>query len=633
MLELMRKHAQSWLIKVALGGIIITFVLWYGWPSTNEKSRDYVAKVNDSKISYDQFRTVYDTELEKIRMRFKGNVPPELIEKLDLKKGVLQGLVHRALLLQEAEKLGLKVTDQDVIDDLKYNPAFQRDGQFDESIYRAYVNSLRLSPTAFEAARKHELLERQVVDLLTDSIKLNPDEIKKYWHFQNDKLALSTLTIPPVQPAEGTGIDQKALEIFYKENQAKYEIPQTLDIDYVAFSWRDLQKEIKIGDDEIKAYYTNNPKEFTTPEKIKIRHIYLAFPENADDAQKAEIRKKMEDLRQKILAGADFAELAKTESQDQGTAENGGEIGLITKGSLNPSIEGAAFKLDVGGISDPILLDSGFDLIKVEEKQPESQVPFEEAKSKIAEKLFEEKAKKQITKMADDFYEKVYRSDDLTGTASNFGFEVKKAAVTKAGGIPGIGSDSKVTTEIFSLKTGDVSKMLRSGDYYIVVKLIDRKKERIPPLDTIRSAVVADHRKELAAKETQEKATKIIEELKQPGADPDAIASNHGLSWKQLDPVTRLTNYVPKIGSGTAVQEMLATISMGAPIYPTPINTTDGSVIVRLTKIDKGTDEQFAKDSAAIEKWVLDVRKAEFLKGWLKTMEDKAKIDINDKNI
>jgi peptidyl-prolyl cis-trans isomerase D len=114
-LDLMRKHARSWFIKVALGAIIVTFVFIYGYSGPEEKSRNYVADVNGTVITADYFYKVYESELEKIRLRFGGSLPPDLLEKLNLKKSVVQGLVNQTLLLQEADRLGFMVTDEDVV--------------------------------------------------------------------------------------------------------------------------------------------------------------------------------------------------------------------------------------------------------------------------------------------------------------------------------------------------------------------------------------------------------------------------------------------------------------------------------------------------------------------------------------
>ncbi len=633
MLDLMRRHAQSWLIKVALGGIIVVFVLWYGWPANRDKSKDYVAKVNGTVISEQQFRNIYDQEQDKIRKRFKGAVPKELMEKMNLKKAVLQGLINRALLLGEAERLGLTVTDQDLVNDIRSNPMFQRNGYFDPGVYSAFLSEIKTQAYDFEALRKQELLEQQLVGLLTDSVKTNPDEIKKYWHFQNDKLLLSVLVTPTVPIQEPPKIDPQALEAFYKDNQQKYQIPLTLNLAYAAFSWRDMVKDTKVSEEEIKTYYQNNPKEFTVPESVKVRHIFLSFPDNADSEKKEEIRKKIEGIRQQAVGGADFGELAKKESEDKTTAEKGGELGYVSKGSVSPQIEKIVFKLEPGAISEPIPLEAGYDVIKVDEKKPETQTSYEEAHDKILQKLQEERAKKLVGTVSEEFYEQVYRTEDLSAPAQKYGFELKTGSATKLSGIADLPPDPKLVEEAFSLKTGDISKMVRTGDFFVVMKLIQRDKERIPPLEDIRSAVEKDYLKELASKETQSKAAQILEELKQPGANFEAIAEKHGLKWEQLEPVARLANYIPKLGGGAAVSEMLTTISPISPLYPTPIAVTEGSAIIRLIKVEEGTDEQYAKDAPAIEKWVLDVRKQEFLKGWLKMMESKSTIDVHDKNL
>ena len=143
MLDLMRKHARSWLIKIALGGIIIVFIFFFGWGGPTERQQNYVAKVNDTVISDEQFYAVYESELEKLRLRFKGTVPADLVEKLNLKKTIVQDMVSRIVLVQEAQRLGLFVTDEDLVREIRTNHMFQRDGAFDEGLYRAYLNAIK----------------------------------------------------------------------------------------------------------------------------------------------------------------------------------------------------------------------------------------------------------------------------------------------------------------------------------------------------------------------------------------------------------------------------------------------------------------------------------------------------------
>jgi peptidyl-prolyl cis-trans isomerase D len=633
-LDLMRKHARAWFIKVALGAIIVTFVFIYGWSGPGEKSRNYVAEVNGTVITYDQFVSVYESQLEQIKLRFQGSVPPDLLEKLNLKKNVVQGLINQTLLLQEAGRLGLMVTDEDVVQDIKSNPVFQRDGVFDISRYRGYLSNVKLGPSTYEMFRKRELLEQQVVRLLTDAVKTDPEEIKRLWHFQNDKLDLSVLLIKADAIREKVSPDPKDLEAYFKEHQAKYEIPPSLKLQYVAFSWRDLEKTLSVSDEEALTYFQNHPKEFTQPEQIRARHILLRVPPNSGTETRDEILKKAEEILSKIKAGEDFAKMAQSMSQDEATAGKGGDLGYFSRGGLDPALEAAAFKLDVGMVSEPILTPQGYELIKVEEKKPEADADFASVKDKIVQKLLEEKARKKADAISDNFYEQVYRSEDLQGPAKQFSLQVKQAdSVTKAGGIPDLGADAKMLDEAFQLKTDDVSKLLKIGDSYLVMKVLEKSKERLPTLDEVRSIVEKDYLKHQAMLSAGKKAEEVIEQLKQNQGDAEAVAKKFGASWEKLDPVSRTAGFIPKLGSAPEVNEMLTTLSMAAPVFATPILAPEGVAVVRLVGLEQASDEQYAKEADAFERWVVEVRKTEFLKGWLRLFEEKSKITINDKNL
>jgi hypothetical protein len=129
------------------------------------------------------------------------------------------------------------------------------------------------------------------------------------------------------------------------------------------------------------------------------------------------------------------------------------------------------------------------------------------------------------------------------------------------------------------------------------------------------------------------KAEEVIAELKKQPDDAEAAAKKFGVSWEKLDPISRTAGFVPKLGSAPEVSEMLATVSMAAPLFPTPIPGPEGVAVIRLVGLDRASDEQYAKEADALERWVVEVRKTEILKGWLRLFEEKSKITINDKNL
>jgi peptidyl-prolyl cis-trans isomerase D len=631
-LDLMRKHARSWLIKVALGGVIIVFIFWYGWSGPGEQSSTYLAKVNGTIITTQERDQIYDSEREKLRQRFRGSIPEGLLEKMELKKSITQNLINQALLIHEAQRLGISVTDDELVDDIRSTPLFQRDGVFDDGVYRSQLRTIKFTPQTYEVYRRKQLLAQQMAQLLTDSVKTNPEEIKQLWHFQNDNLVLSMLLIRPETPAEQQVADPKEIEAFFTEHQSKYEVPPFVDLEYVDLSWRDLKDKLSVSEDEAREYYQMNPREFTIPESYRIQNILLKIPPDADKEKLDEIRKKAEDLLARIKGGEDFAQVAQQASEDTASAVKGGDLGFVAKGTMSRPIEMAVQNLAVGDVTGPVLSEQGYNLIKLEDKKPESVIGFDEAKQRILDKLLEDRARKKIAADADDFYEQVYRSENLEKACQKFGFEVKSAkAVTRAAGIPGLGNDPKIMNEAFDLKNGEVSRLIKSGDNFIVLKVVGITRARIPSLDEVRTEVEKDYRKDQAQRKTVKKAQEIIAELQKSPGEADDIAKKFGVTWEKLDPISRTAGFTPKLGRSDEVQEMLATVSVASPLYPKPLQVTDGVAVVRLTDVQVAGEERYAKEGPALERWIGEVRRKEFLEGWLRILQQKSQVQLNEK--
>ncbi|MDQ7783217.1 MAG: SurA N-terminal domain-containing protein [Desulfomonilaceae bacterium] len=630
MLDLMRKHARSWIIKVALGGIIIVFVFWYGWSGPGDQTRNYAAEVNGTIISPALFQTVYESELAKMRLRFQGSLPAELIEKLNLKQKVLEGMVDQLLLMQEAERLGMFVTDQDLVRNIQSNPVFQSNGAFDSRMYAAYLQSIKLTPSLYEDSERRRILAGHLVRLLTDGVETDLEEIKRLWHFQNDRLVLSMLLVKPEEEPIQPSVE--ALESYYEKNRSKYELPATLNLNYVVISWRDVAKDVKVPEEDVRAYYETHPEEFVVPQRVKVSHILLRVPEDADDEKKESVRKKAEALHAGIKGGEQFEAVAAAESQDEESAKKGGYLGFFSKGTMDPKLEEVAFNMEVGQVSEPLLSEEGYHLIRVDEIAPEKKVEFDLAKDKIVAKLSEQTARNRVTRVAQDFYEQVYRTENLDEQAGKFGLAVRKGEfITRHGGIPDVGADPAVMDEAFVLKAGEISRLVKTGDDYVVMRLEERTDERIPTLDEIRSSVEKDYVKQVAMDNAEKKAGEIIKALLKESSDPQKVAEEFGLAWKDLDPVSRTTGLVPELGRTPAVSELLTTVSPSNPLFAEPLPVAGGAAVVRLVRIEPASDVQYEKEALTFKNWVLEVRKTDFLKGWVQKLRDKSDITLNDR--
>ncbi|MFH1116214.1 MAG: SurA N-terminal domain-containing protein [Pseudomonadota bacterium] len=632
MLDLMRKHARSWLIKVALGGIIVVFIFWYGWSGPGDQTQNYAADVNGTIISKSLFYNVYESELAKMKLRFKGAVPSELLEKLNLKQKVLEGMVDQLLLMQEAQRLGMFVTDEDLLRDIQSNPGFQRNGAFDSRLYMAYLESIKLTPAFFEDSERRRILSGQLIRLLTDGVETDPDEIKRLWHFQNDKLVLSMLLVKPVEETGRPAAE--AIETYFRKNRSKYELPAAVTLKLVVVSWRDLAKKIEIPDDQLRAYYDAHPNEFEESRRVKVRHILLKFPEGADEEKKETAHKKAEDLLARIKGGESFEAVAKEASEDETSADKGGLMGFFSKGTMDPKLEEATFKLEVGKVSEPLPADDGYHLIRVDENIPEKKLDFEIVKEKIAAKLGEQLARSRVIETAQKFYEQVYRAEDLDKQAGKFGLTVRKHEfITRNGGIPDAGADPKIMDEVFQLKSGEISKLMKAGDDYVVAQLQERTDERFPNLDEVRSSVEKDYLKQLALETADKKAGEIIKALENKSSDPKEVAQDFGLEWTDLDPVSRTTGLVPELGNSLIVSEALTAMSPAQPLFPQPLPVSKGVAVVRLSRIEQASEAQYDKEAGSFENWILEVRRTDFLKGWVRQLRERSEITLNDKTL
>lgn len=632
MLDLMRKHARSWIIKLALGAIIIVFVFLYGWSEPQNTRDNYVAKVNGTIISADYFDSLYQAERESLKQRYQGNLPKGLLKKLNLEEKLLRRMIDQVLLLQEAQRLGFFVTEADLRNDIMEDPRFQTNGAFDERLYNAFLRAVDLSATSYEQSRRQDLLQDQVVNLLTDGIKFDQREIEEFWHYQNDKLELMLLVVKPESTSDKEVEDTKALEAFFNRNQEDYRIPKKYSVDYVVFSWKDLLDKIEVSDQEARDYYDANPLEFTIPEKIQAKHILLKAPQDADDQKLKEIKEKADEIRERIINGEDFTKVAKEVSEDEATKDKGGELGLFSRGSLNEALEKAAFELKEEVVSEPIKTPLGYHIVMVDEKRPEKKLSFEESKEKIITKLKAEKARSRINLEADDFYERVYRSENLESAAKDFQFELQSADdVTLATGIPGLAAGSEVSEELMALSEGEISKLLRVGETFAVFKVKQIFEPRIPDLDEVEIQLKRDFLEAKAKEAAIKKAEKIIEEIEKSPEKYEDIAEAHGLEWETLNPVSRTVGLVPKLGASPEIQEVLSTVSSSAPLYPDPVTVTEGIGLIRLKKLVRADKSKFQKEKETFQGWITQVRATEYLNSWLKLLRDRSQIEIHDR--
>ncbi len=406
MLNTIREHADSWLIKSILWLIVFAFIgtIFYSWGmgGASGSGGGAIATVQDAKISQVEYERTFNNLMNFYREQFGSQFSESLIEKLDLKTQALDVLVQKKLLLIKANELNIKVSDAEVIDRINGLPAFQKDKIFNNTAYQNFLKYKRLTPNEFEESQRESLLLEKIENLIKANVKVSPSDVDEAFRRENEKIKLDYIVFPEDHFKASEKVTQEEIRTFYEKNKIRFEVPEKIKVEYVKVIPKDYEGSIDIRDEDIADYYKTKIADFRVKKMYKAAHI-LFRPEPKNDSseesnKKAEedAKKEADDILKKIRDGEDFAKLAKKHSDDTNSGEKGGSLGEFPKGMMVPEFEKALEKLKPGEISEPVKTSFGYHIIRLDEVSAERIKPLEEVKEEINNKLKKIKTRQKM---------------------------------------------------------------------------------------------------------------------------------------------------------------------------------------------------------------------------------------------
>ncbi len=618
MLDIMRRHAQSWMIKAVLGAVVVVFVAWGVW-SPNESRQRELVKVGPYVISVTEARNYYQNLKDRYQAVYGERFTEEMAKKLNLKEKAVKDLTNRLLLLQEAQRLGLKVTSEELQASIHEISAFQKDGVFDKATYVRALQRARLTPNEFEANQKQALLLNKLQGIVVSSVKISDQEVWEAYRQNFEKVNLETISLDPSQMKEVSSSPEEVKEYFSKHKE-EFKTPVRVKARYILFDPKDYFKQVQISPKEIEDYYQNNKEKFGQPKKVKVRHI-LIKAEGKDAEVTAKAKEKAESIRKEAAEGKDFAKLAKQYSEDPGTKDRGGELGYISKGMVVPEFEEAAFSLKAGEISAVIQTPYGFHILKVDDVQEARTEPLEKAKDQVDALLRNRKAREMAYDMADQAYAAGSKEKKLDGFAEEKKLTVKETPLFSAE--DRIELDPKLKSSALSLGKGDISPSLRVGESFAVLQVTERQEARNPDLKEVEKQVSEKVRIQKQKDKALAKAKEMVEKLKK-GAEFKSAAAQEGLKVEE-------TGFFPR-GSAppklTATEDLRKTISSLAPKTPyseTPILQGEKYVLLHLKETKEVEKEQFQAQKDNYHRALLQMKQEMFLAQWVEDLLERAK--------
>ena len=628
MLNLMRKHAGSWMIKVILGVIVVVFVFW-GVGSRRARQRNRVAVVNGSIISLDEYRNVYDRMLEQYRRQFGDALDQKLLKTLNLRRQTLDRLIERRLSLQQAEGLGLRVTNEALAGAIQKIPAFQYNGQFDPMRYKRVLSRSGMTPEIFEESVKEDLLVEKMEGIVVGSMKVSDAEALENFKWREEKVSLDYVVFSPTS-YEGVGVSSEEIETYYSEHKKGYEIPPKINVSYVRFAFKDLEPEVNVSEEEINEYFDLNRDSYGTPKKVRARHILFKVEGEADADAIERVRKKALSVSKEAKAGADFAELAKKHSDDPGSKTKGGDLGFFEEDKMVKPFSDAAFSMKPDEISDPVRSPFGWHVIKVEEVQEAKEPALDTTvKEEIREKLVKDGARTLAYDRAEEMYDACYGPGHIADEARAQELQIHETGFFARGDrVEGIKDRGKFTETAFDLADDEVSEVLELAEGYYILEVTGRKAAEIPALKTVEEEV----RKDLIVIKQEELANKsaeaFLDALKQ-GAAFEKEAGRRGLESKSTELFKRFGS-IPEIGAEEEITDTAFSLDLSAPLAERVIKGKKDFYVIRLKERREADSKEFEAQKEETKRSLFFQKRQKLLDGWFDQLRQKSEIEIEE---
>jgi len=463
--------ARKFFSYLFIFAIALVFILQFGPGSRGCNApltpsvKDAAARVNDQEISLTDFRRAYGQRLDALRMRSGGDLPEALARQFGIPGRVLDELITTELLEQAAEAHGITVSDTDLLDAIRKDPGFQKDGQFDPETYTQVLQAYaRKTPPDYEAGLRRRLAAGRLLGLVSDTAEVSDDELRARFQRDGDTVSLSLVKFDPAAYA------------------AKIKQPTAAEVT----AWE------KAHGKEIAAYYEANKRTYSKGEQVRLKHLLVRMNRNPTEDEKVKAHDRALELRKQIQGGKDFGEVAKEFSDDPGSKPQGGELGWNERSAFVPPFAQAAFNLKIGEVSEPVLTPFGWHLVLVEEKKPPEEKPLASVSGEIAQVLVK---KERASALAEADAKKAAAAlQKWASLATQFPDKKEKDAESidpgdrpraidtgsfpkSAPTVPRLGAAPELQAAAFGKDgPGPLPGNYRSGDAFVVAEVIVREK-------------------------------------------------------------------------------------------------------------------------------------------------------------
>jgi peptidyl-prolyl cis-trans isomerase D len=600
---------------VLFGLLIASFALWgIGDIFRSQPSGDAVIKVGEQEVGPQAFQQSFQREFNRVRQQVGGQLDMETARQLGLVDQLIRQTVTRLLFDQTARDMGLAVSDEQVVQRIREQPAFQSAGQFDRQRFETVLQRSGLTEARYVDLLKSDIDRQHLATAATGGLAVPQAMADALYRYRNEERVADYLVVRQASFEVATP-ETSTLEEYHEANSQAFMAPAYRKITYLHLNPEDLLDEVKVSEEELRQAYQNRKGEFGQPATRTVRQIVLDNPEQAEKA------------RALLAEGRSFAAVA-----EQVTGRAPAELGQNTRDELLPALAGPVFELAEGEISQPIESTLGWHLVKVDAAQSGETPAFEEVRDKLRRELAMDKAIDSLVQLANTVDDTLAGGATLEEAAQQVGLETRTIDQVSRQGrapdgsqVPNLPPSGGFLETAFETPQGQQSllKETDEGGYY-VLRVDGVTPEQVRPFDRVRDRVLERWRADQRAQKAEDAAKEIAGRLDE-GAKLTAIAGERGLEVQTTRPLTRSGNQ--QAGpAGRALASKLFEVKPGGAVTA---SVQDGMAVGRLTEVRPAKPAQNAEAVAALKEQLRQGLRSDVLAQYANALRQRYDVQVN----
>ncbi|KEQ16138.1 hypothetical protein GZ78_23025 [Endozoicomonas numazuensis] len=626
----MRDKAKSWVTFIVVG--IIAFMMAITGLETlaPNPNNPNVATVNGEDITRAQLTQSLEQQRRMLIQQMGDQFDPSLIDENLLKESVLQSLIDRTLLLQEAKDGGMGVGQKELDAMIISMPEFQQDGKFNQDRFMMMVRSFGMSPAQFRVLLSDETVLQQIQAGVASTEFVTQSEINKLTALESQKRDIAWLTLDVAKIRDSIEPTDEQINEYYEAHGDQYMTPEQVEISFVEMDKSSMVSDLEVDEQEIKDEYQRRLQDIEE-NAADTQTVSTILIQTGEKRSLEEARKVAAEVESKIKAGEDFAKLAEAYSDDPVTAAKGGDMGQVQPGIFGDTFDDTVASLEPGQVSAPVETDFGMQIIKVTAREKPSIPSFNELKDEIKADLKSQESETVYLDKTRQMADISFEASDLAQPAEQLGLTIQSAGpFTRQGGSTELTSNAKVIAAAFSddvLELGANSELIElSPKKAMVLRVKKHLKPELRPLAEVKDSIVQAIKVEQAREQLVSKADALQAQLV-AGESLEKVAESAGLKWTESKEIARRQQGVPQ-------QLLTESFKMphpevGQSTFATAELSNGDIAVIALSKVIEGksTEADAARDRM-MAGYIANGNGRNLFTEYLKSLKESAKVKI-----